>query len=416
MAIPKSLVGCRIGFVWLVALVATVAVAADRPAGDFVTLRNGSKLRGVLFEQSDKSVTLLVSAKWLSATNAKLAATARTQTLATHAAGLEQAQRRMKSEPPAGNAAVAAFFDQQLEDVSAELQAVEKFDPEFLWLSLPSKDVTRVEAGTLEQRQLLAWAWVEQLDRAEFRPADELSRELKNRNVVPSGWSRPFIERLPAREQSDVEWAARRALIEYALGPKLDFQGTGNVLARTDKEAAADAGQLLVELLRKQLQSQLGDLFAEPGVGKNARGAAQAERAESLKKAIQTAESEQRNGFRVTRLDFTNDVQQATITTEFVARLENGSWRTLFQHTERSDAKLPRPEVEQRIQNDPRVKQVLDLTRQLGVVADDQIQQAIRFGAATMVAQQTCDRQFATFRDVFLTSVARPPLTVPVER
>lgn len=398
-------------FVFVLVAIASIAKGADRPAGDHVTLRSGSKLRGVLFEQSPQSFTLLVSAKWLSAANAKLHQTARPQTIAANKLGLEQALRRLKSEPLPAEVAVAAFFEQQLEDVQAELAKVETFAPEFLWLTLPMKDVARIEASTAVQRQLLTWAWAEQIDRAENRPEDELIREFKARNVSPTGWPLALIERLPVRDQTDDEWAARRALIEYAIGPKLDFQGTNDVLARTDKDLPVDAVPLLVEMLSKRLQSQLGDLFAEPNVGQKARGLANAAKAESLRKAMQTAESEKRSGFRVTRLEFADDFQQASISTEFIARLGKDSWRSVFQHTERADAKQARPEVELRIQNDPRVKQVLDLTRQLGVAADDQIQQAIRFGAATMTAQQTCNSRFTAFRDAYLISLVRPPLS-----
>jgi hypothetical protein len=390
----------------------STAQAADRAASDHVTLRNGSKLRGILFEQTDKSVTLLVSAKWLLATNAKLHQLTRQQNVETHTAGLEQAVRRLKSAaPPAGNAAIEAFLKQQLEAAEAELAKADDCQPEFLWMTLPMKEVARVEASSPEHRQLLAWAWSEEVDRAETRSVEDLTRDLKARAVSPVGWPLPFIERLPAREQSDDEWAARLALADYALGQRLDFQGTGDVLARAGKEVQqAEIAQLLVEMLRGQLQSQLGDLLNEGKPAKKPAG--NAARAESLRKAIQTAETEKRIGFRVTRLDLAGDFQQASVTTQFVARLSDGSWRTVFQHTERADAKQARPDIEKRIQEDPQVKQALELTRQLGLSADTQIQQAVRFGAATMTAQQTCDREFLAFRDVYLPSLARPPLSI----
>lgn len=393
----------------LIAAVTSSADAADRLAGDQVLLRNGSKLRGVLFEQSDKSVTLLVSAKWLSVTNAKLHQSSRRETMAAHEAGLEQLVRRLKAEPPHAVEAIALYFKQQLENAQDEWNKADDFDPEFLWVTLAPKEVARVEATTQEHRQLLTWAWSEGLDRAEARSVEDLSRDLKARNVSPVGWPLPFIERLPAREQTDNEWAARRALVEYGLGSRLDFQGTGDVLVRAGKEAQADAGPLLVDLLKQQLQSQLGDLLGERPAKNGGNNAA---KTESLAKAIQTAESEKKNAFRATRLELATDLQQASVTTQFVVRLPDGSWRTVFQHTERADANKARPEIEKRIQDDPQVKRVLDLTRQLGVVGDGQIQQAVRFGAATMTAQQTCDREFAAFRDVYLPSLVRPTLSV----
>ncbi|RLT12679.1 MAG: hypothetical protein DWI21_00400 [Planctomycetota bacterium] len=406
---PNLLQWLRIGLFLIT--VTSAAEAADRPVADQVTLRNGSKLRGVLMEQSDKSLTLLVSAKWLSAANAKLHQAARQHTIAANTTGLEQAVRRLKAEPPpVGNAALAAFLEQQSDAAETALEKADDFDPEFLWLTLSMKEVARIEAASPEHRQLLTWAWTENLDRVETRSAEELSRELKARNVSPIGWPLAFVERLPAREQNDDEWAARRALVEYALGPRLDFQGTGDVLARAGKVAPTEIGELLVELLRQQLQSQFGDLLGEPRPAKNGRD--NAAKAESLAKAIQTAESEKRSGFRVTRLEMAGDFQQASVTTQFVARLADGSWRTIFQHTELADAKQARPEIEKRIQDDPQVKKVLDLTRQLGVAADGQIQQAIRFGAATMTAQQSCDREFAAFRDVYLPSLVKPALSI----
>ncbi len=398
-------------FLLVLVSTATTARGADRPAADRVTLRSGSKLHGVLMEQSDKTLTMLVSSKSLAAANVKLNQTARQQTIAGNTAGLEQAVQRLKALPaPVGNAALTAFLKQQLEDAEAELEKADDFDPDFLWLTLPMKEVARVDAASAEHRQLLTWAWTEHLDHTETRSAEELSRELKARDVSPIGWPLAFIERLPAREQSIDEWAARRALVEYALGARLDFQGTGDVLARVGKEAQADIGQLLVDLLRQQLQSQLGDLLGERRPAKNGRD--NAANAESLAKAIQTAESEKQNGFRVTRLEMTGDFQQVNVTTQFVARLADGSWRTIFQHAERADAKQARPEIEKRIQDDPQVKKVLDLTRQLGISDDGQIQQAIRFGAATMTAQQSCDREFAAFRDVYLPSLVKPALSV----
>ena len=171
MPVPKMSRRLWLRIALVIVTIAATADAADRPAGDLVTLRNGIRLRGVLFEQCDKSVTLLVSAKWLSATNAKLPQASRPQAVAANRSGLEQAVRRLKAEPPPdGNAAIAAFLEQQLEAVQAELAKADNFDPEFLWLTLPMKDVARVDAAAPEHRQLLAWAWAEGLDRRNRYP------------------------------------------------------------------------------------------------------------------------------------------------------------------------------------------------------------------------------------------------------
>ena len=387
----------------------------QRPPVDQVTVRGGPKLRGMFFGQrDDKSVTLLVSAKWLKGANAAWFETQHRKTLEAHSAALEQALQRLEKELAVEHPeALTAFLKQQREDVGDELDKIEKFDPEFVWIGLTGREAERIEPTTVERRQVLAWAWNEGLDRPETRDADDLQKELKARAVEPVSWPLSLIERFPAREQTDEEWAARMAIVEYTLDKPLDFQGTEDLLVRAGRDVQADLAPLLVGLLRKQLQSQLGDLFGEPRSPqatspKNGKAAT----LESLKTAIQTADSEKRRGFRATRMQQSDDLSSVTVTTQFVAQRPDKSWDVVFQHVERAEAKQARPELEKRIQQDPQIKKVLDLTRQLGGAAEEQIQQAIRFGAATMSAQAQCDSQFASFRDRYLKSVVRPPLNV----
>lgn len=388
------------------------ATAAVRSVVDQVAVRGGPKLRGMLFAQAeDKSVTLLVSAKWLKSTNAEWFAKQQRKTLDAHSIALDRAIERidqeLKTEHPVG---LKAFLKQQRDAVQEELDNVEKFEPEFLWITLTAREAERVDPTTAERRQLLAWAWTEKLERAEVRDVDDLQKELKARAVEPISWPLSFVERLPARDQTDQEWSARMAIAEYAMTTPLDFQGTGDLLVKAGRDVQADFASLLVNMLRKQLQSQLGDLFGEPrpAAPKNNKAAL----AESLKSAIQAAESEKRRSFRTTRMQQSEDLSAVTVTTQFVARMSDGSWVVVFEHKEQADAKQARPDAEQRIQQDPQVKKVLDLTRQLGGAADDQIQQAIRFGAATMSAQSAADREFAAFRDRYLKSLTKPPLSI----
>ncbi len=414
------------------------SLAADRNQGavmhrspvDQVAMRGGPKLRGMLFATSeDKSATLLVSAKWLKEANAKLFENQQRSTITAHSAGLEQLVKRLEVELAREQpVAVTRFLKQQLEDAQAELKQAATYEPQFVWFLLGAREIERLEPTTAERRQLLAWAWNEELDRPETRDAEDLQRELKAHAVEPVSWPLRLIERLPAREQTVDEWAARLAIVDYAVEKPLDFQGTGDLLVRAGRDIQADFAPLLVGLLRKQLQAQLGDLFAEPrppqpASPKNNKAAL----AESLRPAIQAAESEKRRAFRVTRMQQADDLSAVTVTTQFVVQLPNdltslpaqarrasegGSWEIVFQHTDRANAKQARPDLEQRIQQDPQVKQVLDLTRQLGGAADANIQQAIRFGAATISAQTACDREFASFRDIYLQSLARPPLSL----
>ena len=134
-----------------------------------------------------------------------------------------------------------------------------------------------------------------------------------------------------------------------------------------------------------------------------------------LKSAIAEADKLNVTGFRATRVELNVEGRQVAVQSVFVVRLGSGPreqavWETIWSHRETADATQPRAELEARITNDPQVKQALDKVKSLNLGADDQIDQAIRFGAATMAAQQTADARFFEFRDRYLKHLDGPPL------
>jgi hypothetical protein len=130
----------------------------------------------------------------------------------------------------------------------------------------------------------------------------------------------------------------------------------------------------------------------------------------ALQSAIDATQAAERRGFRVTRVQSSGDLRQTTVTTQFVVRLPSGAWEPIWQHVEQADATKPRPDIEDRIKDDPRLKSAVSLLQTAGLAAEQPLQQALRFGAATMSAQQAADRTFFTFRDSLLRTLAGPPL------
>jgi hypothetical protein len=388
-----------------------IAQKADkRSVADQVLLRSGARLRGAIFERSGTSVTLLVREQWLSESNATLHATFLPRSLTEHQSALDQIKRRLEADEAIMSVGpVGDYLRQQLQSLNAERTAEPK-RVRFVWLTFPLKEVARVTAAAADDHPLLAWGWLENLDRVEERTPEELKRDFQARRVDPVGWPLALIEQMPARPQSEDEWAARRALIDFTLGRQLEFQGTGTLLLRTDEKMNADLGKRILPLLRDQLQRQLQELLAD-----KPQAAQPPADEEWLQEAVRSAEAEKFSGFRATRLDLGGEQRPPTVTSEFLARFKDGSWRRLWRRVEKIDMAAPNRELEARIMADPQVKQVLELTRSLGVSNDRAIQQAIRFGAATMKAQQDCDREFTAFRDAYLLSLAKPPLVIPTK-
>src|SRR6185436_13275755 len=116
-----------------------------------------------------------------------------------------------------------------------------------------------------------------------------------------------------------------------------------------------------------------------------------------------TAEQEDAGGFRVTRVTPDATGGRATVETRFVALLPGGRWETVWRDTETVEAARADKDRVERIERDPQIKQVLELIRAAGLGdGETQLQSALRYGAATMQAQEAADARFLEFRDRYL--------------
>jgi hypothetical protein len=245
----------------------------------------------------------------------------------------------------------------------------------------------------------------------EQRSVTSLRKDLEKQGIDPARERVDLAARLPIRRQSESEWAARQALVEYQLRTPLDFQGSGDVLIRTGEgAAAADVGQLIVAALKSQIDNVLSDLLNEKGTVPRATSQ---DEATSFKPAIAAAEKADARGFRVTRVVPDAASGQVRVETQFVARLAAGNWKTVWGHSEQADATKVDPDKLEQIAADPRVKQALKLAESAGLGGESAIQQALRIGAATQQAQKQADSRFLEFRDRYLQHLDSPLLPLP---
>jgi hypothetical protein len=246
------------------------------------------------------------------------------------------------------------------------------------------------------------------LPSVETRSAASLLKELTGMRLDPAVEQVDLSDRMPIRRQSDAEWAARQALVEYQYRKPLDFQGTGDLVFRTGAKAPP-AGELLTSMLKDQLAGQLSSLLEEPKAAEPKR-----QTEVWLASAVRTAEQEEVSGFRVTRVSPDAAAQRVAVETRFVSRSPAGRWETAWRHAESVDASRPDKERMDRITQDPQVKQALESLRAAGLGAsEDKLQAALRLGAATMKAQQSADVEFYKFRDRYLQRLDGPPLKMP---
>jgi hypothetical protein len=402
-----------------------LATTSPRLAVDVVKLKSGKIVRGTIARaDADGSLTMAVSREWLRKSDPKLLANVEAEETHTRIAALEQLRDRIKKELERvpEESAVATFLRverKRIESQLAEAAPREKLlsekaqpeQPQFVWLELPTKKIAKLVSPSVERKRIAGWSWYERLANVETRDAEDLARELARKRIDPAQPVPDLSERLPLRLQDEREWSARMALIHYSLGKPLDFQGTGDLLVRADRaKNAADIAPLIARLFGGQVDSLLKDLLNE---GRSAPGPSAAASSKSpnawLEPAIREAERDKARAFRATRVDLGLERRQATVNSAFVVQLANGKWEVIWADRVTEDGSQERPAMEAGIANDPQVKSALGLLKSLGANGDDQVRSAIRFGAATMAAQQAVNNRFSAFRDPYLRRLDGPP-------
>lgn len=380
----------------------------ERFAVDMVTLKSGDHFRGAVLTEADGQLQIAVPQNWLRSAHpklhAELAAKDETDREAAQTQLLDRLKQWLAGQPEPEQ--LAAYLETELDRLTRQAEQQEKRrankgmdgagDERFLMVTLPSARIQTRFLQSPANRQVAVLSWREGLKDVEKREVRDLIRELEQRGLDPATEVVDLSDRLPRRPLTDAEWAGRRALVEYHFGHAMDFQGTGQALFRTDgKGGPPDLTQVLTQVLQDQVQSQLSGLLEET---RGARRPAAAP-AINLQPAIEQAQREDVRGFRVTQLQLDVNGTRATVQTQFVARMPDGQWRTVWSQTIQQNANELRAGQEAQIRNDPQVREVLKLAESLGAGGDAAVSTAVRFGAATMEAQQQADRAFFRFRD-----------------
>jgi hypothetical protein len=421
---------------------ATGAVAQRRNsqselAVDVVRLRSGEQLLGALLDQDPNgTVRMAVQRSWLRDARPEFyRSVAADEAAAQHSIMAQLVERidrwigEVDARPGAENETrqlLGFLRDQrnvlqrrrdQSQAGSGERGAEAGLDSQFVLLELPRHRIATRFVQPVERRRIALLSWRERFREVETQTADQLREALESRKIDVAD-NRELVDlsdRVPSGAQSDDEWAARQAIVEFQLVGGLEFQGTGAALIRTDGRAAqVDLAAVLPQLLQGQLTNQLADLLNEPGLGNSGSGkpkSAGAASTATLTAAIREAGQLGRRGFRVTQLDLDVPGSQTRVTEQFVAKMPDGDWKVVWSETVTEDARKARGAAEEQIANDPQVRQLLQIAQQLGG-AGDQIKTAVRFGAATMAAQQTAAARFFAFRDRHTQRLDGPPLTL----
>ncbi len=399
---------------------ANIAIAAPPPAGisirkraaELVVLNDGTRMEGLWGpDDGAGNFTFVVRRAWLkqhdAATHDRLSESEAESSRTARQTTLNRLQDWRKGvDKPAG---LVSFLEAELNRLEkAQTQAAEDADSPYLVARFDHGQVERHFRQPNDRRALLAWAWLNDVAKAENQPAGTLQRECQKLGGDPAASALELTSKLPPGPESEDQWSARQALIEFRFQQEPHFQGTAGVLIRDGAEAGGDLAQLATQLLG----DQLGGILTEAGLdgGANASPAARYEK--SLRSALAEAGKDGFRGVRVTRLEQNPLTQSCTVHGQFLVRVTDGTWRVVWEHSARADrSQVGSNEDVKRLEQDPRISKVIAAARALGVDGDT-LAAALAAGAATESALEPVHAAFAEFMLSHAMKVDGSPVTL----
>ena len=373
---------------------------------DVVRVVGGDVLRGqVVRREADGGLLLAVRRAWLDETAPRRATAATAAEKQQSREAIEQLINRIDRmlAEPAGryDEGLTAFLRRERRRATDLLAAAHPANHQFVWVELPGAKVQDVVPADADWRRLVQWGWHEDLPDVETLSQPKLAALLEARGIVTTDDPPRLADRLPPLPQDDREWQARIALLEDAYGPPVTFQGTGDIVVRTDGDLKIES---ILPVITQLIGGDLGGLFSSPDEDQRQQDPAD----RWLASARQQATTEGR--FRATRVDVSPDRDVVVVESVFEVQLETDGWVTLWQDRVQLDASVPREVSVDRIAADPRVGQALEAIKALGVFGDAALAQALRHGAATLEAKEMSDRHFDAFNSTYTVRLDGPPL------
>ena len=371
-------------------------VAESRLGVDSVKIEGGKRLYGFLLSRrADQSIVFSVGRQWLETTHPSLLA---------EFTGLERdrfdllRQQRIErleawiEERPNDRRLVSFLEDELTRFRDMKLTDVGK--RKFVTLELPSTRYRDVFSQPADRRKIAGLAFQNDLDAVTTTPVSQLRKKLVELGVEVETEVVNLSSEVEATGETDRQWAARKAIVEFALRKQLEFQGTGSMLIR--KTETPDASALIAQMLGGGLgEDPITQLGAELGLPEFKKPKEQ--RDGWWIRATEEAERDGFCGVSITRLNQSALSSTVTVETYFFAMEKPRSWFQVVRFSAQASASDQTEEQLKRIREDPQVKSVLETLQGLGLGNQGLVDQALGHGAATQKALQDAAGQFNAF-------------------
>ena len=384
----------------------------SRLAVDVVYLKNQKQIRGFVLSQGTDELQIAVAKSWLekddrdaylkAVQSSQEAATKAKQTLKERLVKLLKSNPPVEGQPEERNRAFDFFLGKELERVDSELENPPVAEYQFVVLKIRSATLSRVNIASEPNRKLAVWSWYERLADVESKKPSILIEELKNKKVDPSLAPPDLSDRFYPNEEGDEPWSIRIAIVSHRLDRSIEFQGSGNVMLHVNaKDPQLDVASLMEQMMQSQMSSLLEELS---GAGKKTSRKS-LEESDWIKSAITKAEKMKVGYFRATNVRTDPLGDSSTVESAFLVQQANGKWTIGWQATAVEKMSDQKQDEIARVLDDPQVKAIRSQLDTAG-----SLDQGMRAGAATMVAQRKINSEFQEFADKYLKNLTQPPV------
>ncbi len=398
-------------FAWMLSQVVMNAALAQLPQVndsriglDMVRL-GGKRVYGfVLSERHDRSLQMAVERSWLRQHHPQLYEQRQALERQQLTRARDQLETRisdwMEDRQGPDDDVLQRFLQSQLSRIQNS-SIKEQSKSRFMLLVLERSDLREIKLQQPDSRHIAGLAYQFGLDDVVTTPANMLELRLIEQGIDPESEVVDLSDQVPAWQlQSDRQWAAKKALVEYQLREALDYQGTSNNMMRKSA-VGVDVGALVGTMLGTSQFDAIGQLGAELGLPEFKQFSAK-QKSDWSSKITREAEAEGFIGVQVTRLEQNLLSPLVTVETTFLARDQPGSWFVVFKTSASENANAQPADRVREIKEDPQIKMILDTLAQLGLVlADrqggDRLEQALRHGVATERALGRAQGEFNSF-------------------
>ena len=381
-----------------------------RLAVDILNLKSRQQFRGlVLNTNTNEDLKIAVSREWFQHFDEKAYAKVDKEAKSEEERARQQLKSRLEQLTSTGKHPAFDFFvKKELERVTAAIDAPPDDECQFLVVRLKRSLIANFILASESNRRVAIWAWSERLPKIESREVSDILKELKSKvQDFDATLTVPDLStRFPMMEQSELQWRTRLAIVSHGLAERIEFQGSGKMMIQVgDDKQPQNANAIMTQMLQARTESVLGELLGDP----KSKSLLPDGKSDWVKAAIVKTEALGMGYFHATNVKVDPLGEIASVESVFMVKHADGDWRMAWNGIRDERASQQTADSIARVTKDSQIESLKNSLQAI-VGVNDAFDKAIRFGAATMTAQQNVNEQFETFVERYLRRLDGPPL------